>query len=122
MRVLHAAAEVFPLVKTGGLADVVAALPLALAEQGADARLLLPGLPAVMDGVQGARTVIDIGSCFGALRVRLLLARMPGTKLPVYVLDAPYLYRRDGSPYQSKAGVEWGDNLQRFAFASKYIR
>ena len=115
MRVLHAAAEVFPLVKTGGLADVVAALPLALAEQGADARLLLPGLPAVMDGVQGARTVIDIGSCFGALRVRLLLARMPGTKLPVYVLDAPYLYRRDGSPYQSKAGVEWGDNLQRFA-------
>ncbi|MBC7942259.1 MAG: glycogen/starch synthase, partial [Chitinophagaceae bacterium] len=30
MRVLHVAAEVFPLVKTGGLADVVAALPLAL--------------------------------------------------------------------------------------------
>jgi starch synthase len=115
MRVLHAAAEVFPLVKTGGLADVVAALPVALAEQGAEARLLLPGLPAVMDGVQGAKTVIDIGSCFGALRVRLLLARMPMTKLPVYVLDAPYLYRREGSPYQNKAGQEWGDNLQRFA-------
>ena len=115
MRVLHAAAEVFPLVKTGGLADVVAALPLALAEQGADARLLLPGLPAVMDGVQGAKTVIDIGSCFGAMRVRLLLARMPRTKLPVYVVDAPYLYRREGSPYQTLAGQEWGDNLQRFA-------
>ena len=115
MRVLHAAAEVFPLVKTGGLADVVAALPLALAEQGADPRLLLPGLPAVMDGVQGAKTIIDIGSCFGAMRVRLLLARMPGTKLPVYVVDAPYLYRREGSPYQTPAGQEWGDNLQRFA-------
>jgi starch synthase len=115
MRVLHAAAEVFPLVKTGGLADVVAALPVALAEQGADARLLLPGLPAVLDGVQGARTVIDIGSCFGALRVRLLLARMPMTRLPVYVLEAPYLYRREGSPYQSPSGQEWGDNLQRFA-------
>ncbi len=115
MKVLHVAAEVFPLVKTGGLADVVAALPVALAEQGADARLLLPGLPAVMDGVQSPRPVIDIGSCFGALRVRLLLARMPGSKLPVYVVDAPYLYRRSGSPYQDSQGEEWPDNLQRFA-------
>ena len=115
MRVLHVAAEVFPLVKTGGLADVVAALPAALAGQGADVRLLLPGLPAVMDSVQGARTVIDIGACFGALRVRLLLARMPGSKLPVYVVDAPYLYRRGGSPYQDSQGEEWPDNLQRFA-------
>jgi len=115
MKVLHVAAEVFPLVKTGGLADVVAALPVALAAQGADVRLLLPGLPAVMEGVQGARTVIDIGACFGALRVRLLLARMPGNKLPVYVIDAPYLYKRGGSPYQDSQGEEWPDNLQRFA-------
>ncbi|MDE2146754.1 MAG: glycogen synthase GlgA [Burkholderiales bacterium] len=114
MKVLHVAAEVFPLVKTGGLADVVAALPVALAEQGADVRLLLPGLPAVMDGVQGARTVIDVGACFGALRVRLLLARLPGSKLPAYVIDAPYLYRRGGSPYQDSQGQEWPDNLQRF--------
>ncbi|MCY7316859.1 MAG: glycogen synthase GlgA [Rubrivivax sp.] len=115
MKVLHVAAEVFPIVKTGGLADVVAALPLALAEQGADVRLLLPGLPPVLEAVQGARTVIDIGSCFGALRVRLLLARMPQTQLPVYVVDAPYLYRRGGSPYQNYRGEEWPDNLQRFA-------
>ncbi len=115
MRVLHVAAEVFPLVKTGGLADVVAALPVALAGQGADVRLLLPGYPAVMDSVQGSRTVIDIGACFGALRVRLLLARMPGSKLPVYVVDAPYYYRRGGSPYQDSRGEEWPDNLQRFA-------
>ncbi len=115
LKVLHVAAEVFPLVKTGGLADVVAALPVALAEQGADVRLLLPGLPAVLESVLGARTVIDIGSCFGALRVRLLLARMPGTRLPVYVVDAPYLYRRGGSPYQDSSGEEWPDNLQRFA-------
>ena len=115
MKVLHVAAEVFPLVKTGGLADVVAALPVALAGQGADVRLLLPGLPAVLDAVQSARVVVDIGSCFGAVRVRLLLARMPQTHLPVYVIDAPYLYRRDGSPYQDNQGDEWPDNLQRFA-------
>ena len=115
MKVLHVAAEVFPLVKTGGLADVVAALPVALSLQGADVRLLLPGLPAVLDSVLGARTVIDIGACFGALRVRLLLAHMPGSQLPVYVVDAPYLYRRNGGPYQDSRGEEWPDNLQRFA-------
>jgi starch synthase len=68
-----------------------------------------------MDGVQGARTIIDIGACFGALRVRLLLARLPGSRLPVYVIDAPYLYRRGGGPYQDPQGEEWPDNLQRFA-------
>lgn len=115
MRVLHVAAEVFPLVKTGGLADVVAALPLAQAEAGADVRLLLPGLPAVLEAVHGARSVIDIGACFGALRVRLLLAHMPRTRLPVYVLESPYLYRREGGPYQGPDGQEWPDNLQRFA-------
>lgn len=115
MKVLHVAAEVFPLVKTGGLADVVAALPVALAEQGADVRLLLPGLPAIMDGVQSPRLVVDIGACFGALRARLVMGRLPGSKLPVYVVDAPYLYRRGGSPYQDSRGEEWPDNLQRFA-------
>jgi len=115
MKVLHVAAEVFPLVKTGGLADVVAALPVALAGQGADVRLLLPGLPQVLEAVQATRVVVDIGACFGAVRVRLLLARMPQTQLPVYVVDAPYLYRRGGSPYQDSQGDEWPDNLQRFA-------
>jgi starch synthase len=114
LKVLQVAAEVFPLVKTGGLADVVAALPPALAAAGADVRLVLPGLPAIMDGVLSARTVLDIGPSFGALRVRLLLARMPGTGLPVYVIDAPHLYRRGGGPYQDSLGREWPDNLQRY--------
>jgi starch synthase len=115
MRVLHVAAEVYPLVKTGGLADVAAALPPALAAQGADVRLLLPGLPAILEALESPRQVIDIGPCFGALRVRLLQALMPGTQLPVYVIDAPHLYRRGGGPYQGPDGREWPDNLQRFA-------
>ena len=115
LRVLHVAAELYPLVKTGGLADVVAALPPALAAAGADVRLLLPGLPAILEALHVARTVIDIGPCFGALRVRLLLGRLAGNPLPVYVIDAPFLYRRSGSPYQDSDGVEWPDNLRRFA-------
>ena len=114
-RVLHVAAEMYPLVKTGGLADVVAALPPAQAEQGADVRLLLPGLPAILEALQSARTVVAIGACFGALRVRLLLGHVTGCHLPVYVIDAPHLYRRGGSPYQASDGSEWPDNLRRFA-------
>ena len=115
MRVLQVAAEVFPLVKTGGLADVLGALPQALIQQGADVRLLLPGLPAIADAVLHQRVVAEIGPCFGAARVTLRLGQMPYSKVPVYVIDAPHLYRRSGSPYQASDGSEWPDNVQRFA-------
>ena len=115
MRVLHVGAEIFPLVKTGGLADVLGALPQALIGQGADVRLLLPGLPAIADAVLHQKAVFQIGPAFGAGRVTLRLGRMPYSHVPVYVIDAPYLYRRDGSPYQDSAGHEWPDSLQRFA-------
>ncbi len=113
-RVLHVAAEVFPLLKTGGLADVVAALPAAQARSGVSVRLLLPGLPPILEGLQKLQTVLKVGQAFGALRVRLLLGHMPGSELPVYVVDAPYLYRRAGGPYQDPQGQAWPDNLQRF--------
>jgi starch synthase len=115
MRVLHVAAEIFPLVKTGGLADVLGALPQALIGQGADVRLLLPGLPAIADAVLHQKVICEIGQAFGAARITLRLGRMPYSKVPVYVIDAPLLFRRPGSPYQSSDGSEWVDNVQRFA-------
>ncbi|MEI7607131.1 MAG: glycogen/starch synthase, partial [Rhodospirillaceae bacterium] len=53
MRVLFVTSECYPVVKTGGLADVSAALPPALAEIGVDARVLLPGYPAVLEALVG---------------------------------------------------------------------
>ena len=115
MKVLHVAAEVFPLVKTGGLADVVGALPRALIEAGADVRLLLPGLPAIAEAVLQQKTVAEIGPLFGASRITLRRGQLPFNHVPVYVIDAPYLYRRGGGPYEDSLGVEWPDNLQRFS-------
>lgn len=115
MKVLHVAAEIFPLVKTGGLADVLGALPQVLIEQGVDARILLPGFPAVMDALVSSSVVCEIGPAFGAARVRLLQAVMPFTHVPLYVVDAPYFFRRPSGPYQNSAGHEWPDNFQRFA-------
>lgn len=114
MKLLQVAAEIFPLVKTGGLADVMGALPQALAGCGHDVRLLLPGLPPIAEAVLAQETVLALGPLFGAARITLRRGRMPGSGLPVYVVDAPYLYRRPGSPYQTPAGPEWPDNAQRF--------
>lgn len=115
MRILHVASEVFPLIKTGGLADVIAALPPALVKRNLDARLLLPGFPRVIEGVKGLETVVNIGPVFGAATVRLLKGKMPGTGVTAYVIDAPFLYRREGNPYVDANGNDWQDNHRRFA-------
>ena len=114
MKVLHAAAEIFPLVKTGGLADVVGALPEALIAVGADVRLVLPGFPAILKGVEGQQVVCELGAIFGAGRVTLRLGRLAHNGVAAYVIDAPYLYQRPGNPYLAPDGSEWPDNLQRF--------
>jgi starch synthase len=114
MKVLQVGAEIFPLLKTGGLADVLGALPQALAGRGVDVRLLLPGLPGILDAVLHAQRVAALGPAFGAARVTLLRGVMPYTHLPAYVVDAPFLYQRGGGPYQDSRGNEWPDNLQRF--------
>ena len=75
MKVLHAAAEVFPLVKTGGLADVLGALPEALIAAGADVRLVLPGLPAILKGMDALKVVCELGAVFGAACERAEVVR-----------------------------------------------
>jgi starch synthase len=115
MKVLQVGAEVFPLVKTGGLADVLGALPQALVAAGADVRLLLPGFPAILAGLHKPVVVCEIGAAFGAARVRLLRGTIAASGISAYVVDAPYYYQRAGNPYLGADGIEWPDNAQRFA-------
>ena len=115
MRILHVAAEIYPLVKTGGLADVLGSLPPALVKRGLDVRVLLPGLPGIIKGMVDLKPVLRIGPIFGAAVVTLKVGNLPDSGLPAYVIDAPFLYQRDGNPYVGPDGHDWSDNHRRFA-------
>ncbi|MFG6433276.1 glycogen synthase GlgA [Roseateles sp. LYH14W] len=114
-RVLQVSAELFPLLKTGGLADVAGALPAALAAAGAEPRLLVPGFPAICDALTQECAVAPVALPWSEGRAALLRGRLPGFDVPVYVLDAPGLFDRPGNPYADEAGVAYADNHRRFA-------
>ncbi len=99
MKILHVAAEIFPLVKTGGLADVTGAILPALNQRGIDARIVLPGLPAILEGIRQQKKLVELGACFGAGQVTIRQGRMPVNGVQVYIVDAPWLYIREGNPY-----------------------
>lgn len=112
MRVLAVASECYPLVKTGGLADVVGALPAALAQHGVEVTTLLPGYPAMASATRGGRVVHHWPDLLGT-EARLIETRLG--EQPLLVLDAPELYARPGGPYADEAGRDWPDNWRRFA-------
>lgn len=113
--VLSVASECAPLVKTGGLADVVGALPAALAAEAVTLRTLLPGYPAVIKALTGAKIVLTDSNLFGG-PARLLAGSAAG--LDLLILDAPHLYDRAGSIYLGPDGKDWPDNPERFAALS----
>lgn len=115
MRVLSVASEAYPLVKTGGLADVVGALPAALAPHGVEVTTLVPGYPAVLAKLGKSRAVHRWPALFGAA-ARLLPGEIDGH--PLLVLDAPDLYARDGGIYADPGGKDWHDNWRRFGALS----
>jgi len=115
LRVLFVASECFPLVKTGGLADVVGALPLALAGKGCDVRVLIPAYPSVKEKLGETEELYYYADLFGGMA---WLRRKDFGGLDLMVLDAPHLYERDGGPYTAPDGNDWGDNHRRFAALS----
>jgi starch synthase len=116
MKVLAVASEIYPLVKTGGLADVAGALPSALAPHGFTVTTLVPGYPAILSALQHGEDVVTGLSLFGG-PARVVAGLAKG--LDVLVLDAPHLFNRQGNPYLGSDGLDWPDNAQRFAALSQ---
>jgi starch synthase len=117
LRALHVAAELYPWVKTGGLGDVLAALPPALLGQGVDTRLCLPGYPALLDAFH-LTDAVRLSTPFAGERVRVALATVPGGKVAAYLVDHPPFYDRPGGPYGASDGRDWPDNHRRFGLLS----
>lgn len=115
IRVLSVASECAPLIKTGGLADVVGALPHALTFEGVKMTTLLPGYPAVLSAVAWGDVVAEEDDLFGG-PAQVQRARAAG--LDLLILRAPHLYERDGAIYLNAVGKDWSDNPERFAALS----
>ena len=118
MRVLFVTSEIAPLIKTGGLADVSAALPAALHGMGVDVRVLLPGYPQVLRALPHLQLVARFASLPAFPEANLLSGTLPDG-VPIWVIDCPEMYSRGGGAYQDEHGVDWFDNAQRFGLLSR---
>ena len=121
LRILHVASEAVPFAKTGGLADVASALPAALAAQGHDVRLVIPGYRAALR----AAAKLGLGWLPGTLTIeaggvdhRVGVGTVVHEGVTVYLLACNELFDRDGL-YGPGAGHDYEDNCRRFAVFAK---
>lgn len=115
MNILFVASECAPFIKTGGLADVIGAVPKALTAQGANVRILLPAYPALSGEAAKGQEVLSFDDLHGGpARVLAVTAR----GLDLLLLDAPHLFDRPGNIYLDHSGGDWHDNHLRFGALS----
>ncbi len=118
MKVLFATSEAHPLAKTGGLADVSGALPVALQEIGIDARVLMPAYPSAVEKTENLSRVFRIRLPEHG-ETSLLRGMFPGNGVPVYLIEHEGYYGREGL-YQDESGNDWPDNAMRFGLLSQF--
>jgi len=111
LNALFVTSEIFPLIKTGGLADVSAGLPLALNKLGVKTRILLP---AYLPAVQKMQSLKILDTPNLPHDATILEGKLPGTTLTMWLVDIPKYFFRGGNPYTTEDGDDWPDNAQRF--------
>jgi starch synthase len=113
MRILFATPETCDFVQVGGLAAVSAALPRALLPL-ADIRIVVPGYPQVLRGLNNLKVVGNSPAFAGLPSFRVGKGHATDG-MPYYVVMCSELFERPGSPYGDESGVDWQDNDVRFA-------
>ncbi|MDT8385376.1 MAG: glycogen synthase GlgA [Gammaproteobacteria bacterium] len=112
-KVLYISSEAFPLIKTGGLGDVAGSLPPALLKKSQDVRLLLPAYPEALSRLSRTRLLAE--TTYYNQPVKIIEARLPGSKVSVWLVDCAAAFDRPGGPYADEKGQPWKDNALRFA-------
>jgi starch synthase len=118
LKVLFVGSECAPFAKTGGLGDVIGALPKAIARRGIEARVVMPLYQGIawhdLERLDGSLSVpTGVGDRRGGVR----MGKLPKSEVPIYFLehhhyfDRPYIY---GPPDHA-----YPDNLERFTFLSR---
>jgi starch synthase len=108
------AAEIAPEAKAGGLADVIAALPRAMAGRGAEPCVILPGYRALLQRPDIRTIADDLSAPLGPDREPFRLLRTDEAGIPLYLIDHPGFFARGG--IYGEAGGDYPDNLRRYIF------
>lgn len=119
IKVLFACSELFPLVKTGGLADFSYALSLQLKRLACDPIVLVPGYRELLKQLPKAKLLQKISLDSSPYETELLAAIIPGSRQTIWIVNTPELYDRPGSLYVDETGEPWQDNDQRFCHFSR---
>jgi len=116
-KILYISSEAFPLIKTGGLADVAGSLPIALQDNDQDVCLLLPAYQSILEQLTNKKVVAETRH-YGK-KIRILETILPGSSIKTWLVDCPQMFDRPGNPYMADDGTPWPDNAQRYALFSK---
>ncbi|MCV2403845.1 glycogen synthase GlgA [Marinomonas sp. C2222] len=118
MKILFLASEIYPLIKTGGLADVAGALPVALRKKGHDVKLIMPAYQNILEKVAPIQKTINLGNPFNRGDLLLLETHIPESDTPIWLLQCQALFEREDGPYVDNNGIDYEDNHIRFAALS----
>lgn len=122
MKVVLASSEVVPFAKTGGLADVVGALPRELEKLGHDVTVFMPAYRCIHSSTQTIEpTQVEFEIPVGKLieSGRLLKSKLPDSQVTVYFVDHPHYFDRAG--LYGHDGNDYEDNCERFTFFSRSV-
>jgi starch synthase len=121
VKILFACSELYPLIKTGGLADVAYNLPVALRHLGHQVRIVLPAYRSLLNQLAHLGAVVEYSTRLDGYRVSLLRTTLEDTAISVYLVDCPELFDRSGGPYGEDREHGWPDNARRFTLFCRMV-